>query len=359
MLKSFRYLLFPFSLIYGASVWLRNKLFDWNILKSANFNFPIICVGNLATGGTGKTPMTEYLIASLKGRYQTATLSRGYKRKTKGFAIANENTTALEIGDEPMQFHQKFPDVTVAVGEERLVAIPQLLHQQPATALIVLDDAFQHRTVNAGLNILLTDYKNLYTRDLMLPAGDLRDVRSSAKRAQIIIVTKCKTDLSEKEKEKIIAELKPTEDQSVFFTEIVYGAPYHLFSKEKGNISVNDDILLLCGIANPKPLMEFLARQVHSYDMIRYADHHIFSIDDLKEIKKQFEKMNASHKLILTTEKDAVRLEKFKNELDNFPIYVIPIAHRFLFDEQQRFDEKITQFVESFPKRTIENNTGL
>ncbi|MEI2749830.1 MAG: tetraacyldisaccharide 4'-kinase [Ferruginibacter sp.] len=200
MLKSFRYLLFPFSLIYGGVVWLRNKLFDWNILKSASFNFPLICVGNLATGGTGKTPMTEYLVESLIPKYKTATLSRGYKRKTKGFSIANDLSTAIEIGDEPMQFHQKFPNVTVAVGEERLVAIPQLLHQRPDTQVIVLDDAFQHRTVKAGLNILLTDYQNLYTRDLLLPAGDLRDVKSSAKRADIIIVTKCKTELSLDEK---------------------------------------------------------------------------------------------------------------------------------------------------------------
>ena len=157
MLKSFRYLLWPFSFLYAQVVALRNKLFDWNILKSSSFNFPIICVGNLALGGTGKTPMTEYIVTLLKDRYVTATLSRGYKRKTKGFAIADDNTTALEIGDEPMQFHRKFPDIAVAVGEERLVAIPQLLHSRPDTRLIILDDAFQNRSVRAGLNILLTE----------------------------------------------------------------------------------------------------------------------------------------------------------------------------------------------------------
>jgi len=191
LLKSFRYLLLPITWMYGCVIWLRNKLYDKNILKSSSFNFPIICVGNLATGGTGKTPMTEYLVRLLKKDYKTATLSRGYKRKTTGFAIADEDTTALEIGDEPMQFHQKFPDVTIAVGEERIVAIPQLLHDRPETEVIILDDAFQHRQVRAGLNIILTDYSNLYTRDLILPAGDLRDVRSSSKRADIIIVTKC------------------------------------------------------------------------------------------------------------------------------------------------------------------------
>ena len=172
MLKSFRYLLLPLSFLYSIVLWVRNKLYDKNWVKSASFNFPIICVGNLAVGGTGKTPMVEYLLRLLKRDYAVATLSRGYKRKTVGFGIANNSTTALDIGDEPMQFHLKFPDVTVSVGEERLVAIPQLLHDKPATEVIILDDAFQHRQVKAGLNILLTDYADLYTRDFLLPAGD-------------------------------------------------------------------------------------------------------------------------------------------------------------------------------------------
>lgn len=181
------------------------------------FNFPLICVGNLVTGGTGKTPMTEYIVALLKDKYKTATLSRGYKRKTKGFAIAGKDTTAIDIGDEPMQFHQKFPEIIVAVGEERLVAIPQLLHEKPETQVIILDDAFQHRTVRAGLNIILTDYRNLYTRDLLLPAGDLRDFVSSSKRADVIIVTKCKQNITIEEKENIIKELKPLVHQQVFY----------------------------------------------------------------------------------------------------------------------------------------------
>ena len=253
MLKNFRYLLVPLSFIYGAIIWLRNWLYDKKIFNSATFNFPIICVGNLATGGTGKTPMTEYLIRLLKNDYKTATLSRGYKRKTKGFAIADEDTTALEIGDEPMQFHQKFPDIVVAVGEERLFAIPQILHQRPETQVIILDDAFQHRQVTAGLNIILTDYSNLYTRDLMLPAGDLRDVRSSSKRADIIIVTKCKQDISESERQSVIAEIDPAENQTVYFTTIVYDNPYHLFNKEEITVTRDHAILLVCGIANPKP----------------------------------------------------------------------------------------------------------
>jgi len=348
MLKSFRYLLIPVSIVYGLIILLRNWLYDKKYINSATFNFPIICIGNLAVGGTGKTPMTEYLVRLLKNNFKTATLSRGYKRKTIGFAIANETTTALEIGDEPMQFHQKFPDVTVAVGEERLVAIPQLLHDRPDTEVIILDDAFQHRQVNAGLNIILTDYKNLYTRDFMLPAGDLRDVKLSAKRADIIVITKCKPDLSVAEKNELLKEINPSDKQTVFFTKITYGLPYHLFNKSTIDIKQDTDILLICGIANPKPLKEFLNTKVNTYDMLRYADHHIFDIDDLEDIQSQFKKITSVNKLILTTEKDAVRLEKFEAQLKNFPLYVLPITHTFLFNEADAFNNRVIDFVGSF-----------
>jgi tetraacyldisaccharide 4'-kinase len=328
----------------------RNFLFDKNIKKSAAFNFPIICVGNLATGGTGKTPMTEYLIELLKDTFAVATLSRGYKRKTKGFAIANEFTTALEIGDEPMQFHEKFPHVTVAVGEERIEAIPELLSDKPNTQVIILDDGFQHRTVRAGLNILLTDYKNLFSRDLMLPAGDLRDVKASRKRADIIIVTKCKSDLSVNEKMDIEKELKLFPHQKIFFTEILYAKPYHLFTYERNSFGLHTDILLICGIANPKPLKEFVSKYVLGYDMLKYADHHIFTSTDLSDIKKHFAKIRSDNKMILTTEKDGVRLKKFEKELSNMPIYVRPIKQQFLFNEAEAFNEIVLRFIEKFKK---------
>lgn len=350
MLRSFRYLFIPFSFIYSGILYLRNKLFDKNYLKSASFNFPLICVGNLAVGGTGKTPMVELLIRLLKDKYRVATISRGYKRKTKGFGIADENTTALEIGDEPMQFHQKFPDVTVAVGEERLVAIPQLLQEKPDTEVIILDDAFQHRQVNAGLNILLTEYKNLYTRDFLLPAGDLRDIKSSAKRAEIIIITKCKNNLTEAERDLIIAELKPAAQQKIYFTSITYSKPYHLFSKQPISISHDTDVLLVCGIANPKPLKEFLTKEVHTFDMLNYADHHIFDSDDLKDIIKQFTKISSAQKILLTTEKDAVRMQKFEAELKEFPFYVLPIEHTFMFDGATAFNQSVVNFINSFKK---------
>lgn len=348
MLKSFRYLLLPFSLIYGAVIWLRNFCYDKNIFRSSAFNFPVICVGNLAVGGTGKTPMTEYLVRMLKNEWAVATLSRGYKRKTTGFAIANEFTTALEIGDEPMQFHKKFPDITVAVGEERLVAIPQLLQDKPQTQVIILDDAFQHRQVKAGLNIVLTEYKDLYTRDLMLPAGDLRDVRSSIKRANIIVVTKCRADLDEAEKNKIISEIDPKEWQAVFFTTIVYSTPYHLFSKERLPLTEDMDVLLVCGIANPRPLKDYLTTNIDTYEMIRFGDHHIFNTDDLRDIQEHLLKMEGDHKIILTTEKDGVRLQKFENELKEFPVYVLPIEHSFLFSGAGQFNTIVTDFIRRF-----------
>jgi len=323
-------------------------MYDKGILKSTSFNFPIICIGNLAVGGTGKTPMVEYLVRLLKKDFKIATLSRGYKRKTKGFGIADENTTALEIGDEPMQFYKKFPDIAVAVGEERLVAIPQLLQEMPATELIILDDAFQHRSVKAGLNILLTEYKDLYTRDLPLTAGDLRDVRASAKRAQVIVVTKCKQHLSAEEGDAIIKELDAKPFQKVYFTEIQYGRPYHLFLKKEMNMSADTNILLVCGIANPRPLKDFLAAHFQSYDMLRFNDHHIFNMDDLEEIKKQFEKIKSSNKIILTTEKDGVRMKKFESQLVDFPLYVIPIQHHFLFDEAESFNRGVLDFIKTF-----------
>ena len=220
MLHKSRYLLLPFSIVYGFIIGLRNKLFDKNILRSASFNFPVICVGNLALGGTGKTPMTEYLIRLLMQKYKIATLSRGYKRKTKGFAIADDTTTAIDIGDEPMQLHKKFPDVTVAVAEERVVGIPQLLHAKPETQVIILDDAFQHREVRPGLNILLTEYHNLYTRDMILPAGIPERCKKQQCKSTHYCGYKCPSNLNEEEKQVTMEELKPADQQEVFFTEI-------------------------------------------------------------------------------------------------------------------------------------------
>jgi tetraacyldisaccharide 4'-kinase len=347
-LRSFRILLLPFALLYWLVVWVRNFLFDKKVMRSAEFNLPIVCVGNLAVGGTGKTPMVEYLIRNLRDKYKLATLSRGYKRKTKGYALANEQTTALEIGDEPMQFHLKFPEIPVAVGEARVEAIPQLLHDKPDTELIILDDAFQHRSVKAGLNILLTEAGNLFTRDFYLPTGDLRDLKARYKQADIIVVAKCKPLLQQQEKEKIIREIKPLSHQQVFFTAIEYGQPYHILSKQTRAIEASMEALLVCAIANPDPLKQYLTDHTKSYIYLTYNDHHIFTIDDLKDIKKKFEGITAADKCIFTTEKDAVRLLKFKDQLESLPLYVIPVQHFFLFGEGTRFNECVIDFTEQF-----------
>ena len=349
-LKSFRILLLPFALLYWLGIAIRNWLYNKNIIESTSFGLPLICVGNLSVGGTGKSPMVEYLVSNLKTDYKVATLSRGYKRKTKGYALADEKTTALEIGDEPMQFHLKFPDVPVAVGEERIVAIPQLLHDKPEIQVIILDDAFQHRAIKAGLNILLTDYNNLFTRDFYLPTGDLRDLKSSYKRAEIIIVTKCKKELSETEKQKLIKEINPLTGQHIFFTAIDYSRPYHIITKEEKGLNGSVEILLVTGIANPRPLKKLLEEHSNTYQMLQYADHHIFTIDDLKDIKESFDKINAKEKVILTTEKDAVRLLKFCEEIRDMPFYVVPVKHQFLFNQGAEFDQLIIDFIRNFKK---------
>jgi len=355
LLKPIRILLFPFSLVYALIVTIRNWAFDKKILTSASFSLPIICVGNLAVGGTGKSPMVEWLLRLLKDRYPVAVLSRGYKRKTRGYALANDTTTALDIGDEPMQFHSKFPEVTIAVGEERIVAIPQLLHDRPETRAIILDDAFQHRTVRAGLNVLLTDYSNLFTRDWWLPSGDLRDAPSSYRRAEIIIVTKCPPELSEDERLAIALEIGPRADQQLFFSSIRYGEPYHITHLEEATlIDETVEVLLVTGIANPTPLKQWLDQHSRTYYEIAYGDHHIFTIDDLQSITKRFETINAEKKIILTTEKDAVRLIKFRQELEGMPFYVLPIAPGFLFDGEPRFTELILTFINQFPVMEID-----
>lgn len=350
-LKSFRILLLPFALLYAMIIAIRNWMYDKNVLKSASFSFPLICVGNLAVGGTGKSPMAEYLICLLKEHYKVATLSRGYKRKTKGYALANRSSTALEIGDEPMQFYLKFPDIPIAVGEERLVAIPQLLHDKPGTDVIILDDAFQHRSVKAGLNILLTECKNLFTRDFYLPTGDLRDLKSQYKRADIIVVTKCDPAISLNEKEKITAEMRLLPKQSIYFAAFKYGEIYHILNKTRFELKEDTQVLLVTGIANPEPLKEWIEANSYSYHLLQYADHHIFNIDDLKEIRKKFATINTDNKIVLTTEKDAVRLVKFNSAMDNLPLYVVPVEHSFLFDQKQQFDQQVVDFVQRFKKQ--------
>ena len=319
-----RFLLLPFAILYGLGVRLRHFLYDRGWLSSKRYPFPILCVGNLAVGGTGKTPMVEYLVRLL-GQEQVAILSRGYRRKTKGFVLADDSATAMTLGDEPYQYHRQFPRATVAVCESRQEGIERLL-ENPHFKYIILDDAFQHRKVQAGTNLLLTSYDKLYTQDFLLPVGSLRDIRSRARKAQIIIVTKC-PELTQTEQEKIIQQLKPLPSQKVYFTTIAYSD--RVYSHEDSQ-ALKDFIAtpftLVTGIANPTPLVDFLEKQGASFEHLAYSDHHHFSNRELEFLRQK--------ERILTTEKDYVRLEGALSTL-----YYLPIETQFLNDQRLIFND--------------------
>ncbi|WP_160131139.1 tetraacyldisaccharide 4'-kinase [Kordia antarctica] len=337
-MRRLRLLLFPFSIVYGGIVFLRNWLFTKGWLKSKSYDFPVICVGNLSVGGTGKSPMIEYLIRLTKDEYKVATLSRGYKRKTTGFLVANAETTASDIGDEPLQFYSKFKDeIIVSVEAERTAGIEALRNLPIAPDIILLDDAFQHRKVTAGFNILLTPYHDLYVNDFMLPAGNLREPISGAKRADLIVVTKCPTNVSENEMLQITQKLRPKTDQKVFFTTIAYA---EMIQNETEKISLaslkQQEFVLITGIANPKPLLKHLNDEQLQYVHLKFPDHYNFSESDIKTIKQK-----AGNKRILTTEKDFMRLQGMLDSL-----YYLPIEVSFLAEEMD-FKEKIKVFIKS------------
>lgn len=326
-----RKILFPIVPIYYLITWFRNKLYDSGIKKSTSHNLPVVCVGNLSVGGTGKTPMIEYLIKVLKEDYKVATLSRGYKRKTEGYQLADNNATAESIGDEPFQFYSKFKDeITVAVDSDRRNGIENLKQQNPG--VILLDDAFQHRKVKAGLNILLTTYANPYFKDIVLPTGDLREPKSGAKRADIIVVTKCPNNLSEKEKAKIIKRITPNANQYVFFSAIAYSEM--LFSAEKSK-SIDDlnNFTLVTGIANASPLVDFLKSKNLNFQHLNFKDHHDFTKEDISVFEKK--------ELIVTTEKDFMRLKQY--DALKHKLFYIPIS--ISIDDAPKINELIRDFV--------------
>jgi len=329
--RNLRKILFPFSIIYDLVTTIRNFFFDKGVFKSKTYDLPVLVVGNLSVGGTGKSPMIEYLIRLLKEKYHLATLSRGYRRKSEGFVLANELSTADDLGDEPMQFHEKFSDVNVAVDGDRQNGISQL-QQLVNPDVILLDDAFQHRKVTAGFYVLLTKYDRLYTDDLLIPGGDLRESKRGASRAHAIIVTKCPKDLTIQKQNEIIKKITPTKDQRVFFTSITYSEKVYGFEEEIVLDSLkNITFTLVTGIANPTPLINHLNKLNLDFEHIAYKDHHNFSKKELKQLsEKQF---------ILTTEKDYMRL---KGSLKN--VCYLPIITEFLSDGNL-FDEKVNTFV--------------
>lgn len=312
-----RKFLFPFSLLYALITGIRNKLFDWNIVKNHRFPIPVIVVGNLSTGGTGKSPMIEYLIRLLENQYKIGVVSRGYKRKTKGFLEVIPDNTAAEVGDEPLQIKRKFPNVIVAVSEKRAVGIEKIFNR---VDLVLLDDAFQHRNVKPGFSILLTSYGKLYTDDFILPMGNLRESKKGAGRADVIVVTKCPADLSGPEMDVIERRLKLKKHQELFFSRISYSTEIKSEKDFKPLNFLNDKpFLLVTGIANPKPLVQYLKDKKLEFTHRSFADHHHFSSAEIGELD--------AHKIILTTEKDFMRLQPFikKSEL-----YYLPIEVSFL-----------------------------
>ncbi len=346
-----RILLFPFSLLYGLGVYLRELAWETGILKSVQFDLPVISVGNLSVGGSGKTPHVEYLIRLLRPYLQVATLSRGYKRKTRGFRIIGGRDDALSAGDEPLQYKRKYPDVVVAVAEERALAIPQLLKHRPEIQVILLDDAYQHRAIRPGLNILLTEYDRPYTRDWLLPAGRLREWPSAAKRADIVIVTKCPDTMSREEAETLEKQLKLAPHQQLFFSKYRYGQPYYLFNpQQRIALQPSMHVLLISAIANTDYLLQYLESQVASVATFTFADHHYFSNYDMGQLDRLFRIRTPKPDLILTTEKDAMRLELHQQFLleKKLPVFVLPVEVEFLFQDGNRFDERVKEFLLEF-----------
>jgi tetraacyldisaccharide 4'-kinase len=345
-------LLFPFSLLYGVGVNMRNFFYQTKMLRSVSFDVPVISVGNLSVGGAGKTPHIEYLIELLRPYLNVATLSRGYKRKTEGFIAVLPEHTAIQVGDEPLQYKRKYQDVFVTVSENRAFGIPKLMMQRPDTQAILLDDAFQHRAVTPGLNILLTEYANLYTRDFLLPMGRLREWAGAAKRADIIVVSKCPFDLKEQDKQRIIKELKPEFSQKIYFSYYDYPRdPYYILNGQySANLNPKLDVLMVSGIARADYLVDWLNTKVNSVRLMEFADHHFFTNSDVAQIKRVFDAIDSQNKIILTTEKDAVRFQMHHEYLvkEQMPIFALPTKVAFHFGENQDFDAQIKGFLLNF-----------
>ena len=330
-----RKFLFPFAILYGFITSIRNFFFDKGILKSYSFDVPVIAVGNLSVGGTGKTPQIEYLIRLLSSKYKVATLSRGYKRKSEGFVLADAHSNASILGDEPFQFYTKFPNIQVAVDANRKNGIEQLLSQESKPDIILLDDAYQHRKVKAGFYILLTSYGDLYADDFILPTGNLRESRSGAQRANLVIVTKCPENLSLDEQQKIKEKLKLTVSQELYFSFIDYDEKVY---SEIQSLTVeeikNTDTVLLAGIAKPKPFFDYLKGE--KTETLTFPDHHHFTEVEIEAIANKTKK-----KIIITTEKDYVRL---KDSILKDRLFYLSIRSSFISDSDS-FDKKIFNYV--------------
>ncbi len=349
-MKLKKILLYPFAIIYGIITSFRNLLYDWKILKSKSFEVHTICVGNLAVGGTGKTPHIEYLIKLLKPEFNIATLSRGYKRKTSGFMIASETSTAADIGDEPLQYKTKNTELTVSVDANRVNGVKKLLELENPPKIILLDDAFQHRALNCELNIVVSEYSNLYVNDFMMPAGYLRESKIGVHRADIIIISKTPENSSAIDIRNVSKDLKLEAHQQLFFSWLKYGE-LQGFQNPHDTISTLNDlfryrIILFTGIGNPNPMITYLKEYSSDIKHIAFPDHHMFTIEDISVIRTKFDEFEGGNKIIVTTEKDAMRLRgtDLEDTVNTLPLYVLPIEVDFK-DQTQDFNETIINYA--------------
>lgn len=337
--KFLRYLLTPMSWLYGFGVGVRNKLFDWGILKEVSFDIPVVGVGNITIGGTGKTPHVEYILECLRYQKNIAVLSRGYKRKTKGFILASSKSTPDSIGDEPMQIYEKFGGrVKVAVCESRVKGVETLIKEFPKLDLIVLDDSFQHRYIKPKLNIMLMDFSHPVYADNILPLGRLRESQGALDRADMVIITKCPANMSALDMRIVSKHLDLMPYQKLYFSTFDYGGLIPVFTDECddrlliSDLAADDFVLLLTGIANPRAFVNYFRQFKFKKKVLHFPDHHDFKRSDLDEIKAKFESFNGRRKLIITTEKDAVRLVHnpyFPQELKPYVFY-IPVGVRMI-----------------------------
>ncbi len=344
-------LLSPFALIYGATISLRNLFYEAKLLKSTSFSIPVINVGNLSLGGTGKTPHIEQLIRMLSPYLNVGTLSRGYKRKSKGFRMVQLSDNAKQAGDEPLQFKRKFPHIPVAVSESRNIGIPMLLKNHPQTQAVLLDDAFQHRSVVPGLNILLTPYDEPFYEDYLMPLGRLREPRQAYERADIIIVSKCPGTLSQEEQQAVIEKINPLPRQKVFFTKYQYHEPYFIHDKNvKIKLDEDSHVVLISAIAKVDYLLHYLEEITNVENVVKFEDHHYFTDLELDQFKKIYDNIGIDNAFFLTTEKDAMRLDLHKEFLmkHNIPIFALPVEVAFLNDDAEAFEEAVKAFLIEF-----------
>lgn len=348
MTRILQVILYPFALCYGLIMQIRNWLFDLHILPSRKFDNPVISIGNLTYGGTGKTPHIEYLIRLLSPKMAVGTLSRGYGRKSSGFIIASKRSNVKYIGDEPLQFLKKFEGVKVAVDEKRSRGIQLLLKKYPELGVILLDDAFQHRYVQPGLSILLTDYHRLYPVDYILPTGTLREFKCGVKRADIIVVTKTPKIFSPITRRRILEDLRPWNHQRVYFSFIKYNEPIAVYDPLNLLFPAKvSNILLFTGIANDYPLREYLERMCRELIVMKFADHHPYSPNDIEKIINTFHDLPTQKKIIVTTEKDVMRLKTpgLSTNLKNLPLFYVPMEIDFHGTDKENFDNEILNYV--------------